>query len=55
MTEAMEAARGSLQRALSNLAFQVVFESGSAVVEMYEEAARHLGATQDQIDRARRP
>lgn len=51
----MEAARGSLHTALQNLAFQVVFGETQGVIDLYEDAARRLGASPDQIDRAKHP
>lgn len=54
MSEAIEAARGSVQLALQNLSFQVMFGETRAVIQMYEDAAIRLGASQDQIDRAKR-
>jgi hypothetical protein len=55
MTEAQEAAQSSLQDALRNLAFQVMFGETAGVLQMYEDAAVKLGATPSQIHRARNP
>lgn len=54
LTEADEAAHGCLQTALRNIAFKVVFGETQGVIEHYADAARRLGASQDQIDRAMR-
>jgi len=53
VTEAVEAAGGSSTMALLNLRWQVANEESAGVIDMYEDAAIGLGASQQHVTAAK--